>query len=424
MNHFFSFPNYRLLVICTLFFLFCAGAVFSVSAAEDEITPPDPSSLHALSACLMDADSGRILYAKEADVLRANASTTKILTCILALEYGNPDDLVTVSKYAASMPDVQLNINTGETYRLKDLLYSLMLESHNDTAVAIAEHIGGDTKHFAEMMNEKAAELGCTESHFITPNGLDAADKTENGEQIHGTTAKELCKIMAYCIKNPDFLTITQTDTYSFTNYVTEDDGTIRPGNRAFTVNNKNAFLHMMEGVISGKTGFTGNAGYCYVCALKRDDKTMTLTLLGCGWPHNKHYKWEDAKTLLQYGIDAYTIKNLQDPALSFPDIPVEDGILKTSDPALLNADKTPLAKLVVSNPPLPYPVCASDTLTISSQYKKKLHAPAKAGDAVGTVTYRLNGEIIRQSPILIKNSVEKITFLHCLRGIFRKFCL
>ena len=116
--------------------------------------------LYAQSAVLMDADTGRVLYGKEADVRRPMASTTKIMTCILALEEGNEEDWVSVSSYAASMPDVQLNIREGEEYRLGDLLYSLMLESHNDTAVAVAEHIGGSVEGFAAMMRSEERRVG------------------------------------------------------------------------------------------------------------------------------------------------------------------------------------------------------------------------------------------------------------------------
>lgn len=308
----------------TLFFLFffVFFTTFHLSAGE-----PSPDELHALSACLMDADSGRILYGKTCSEVRPNASTTKIMTCILALEYGNPDDLVCVSKYAASMPDVQLNMNTDEYYRLGDLLYSLMLESHNDTAVAIAEHISGDVSSFAALMNEKAAQIGCTGTHFITPNGLDATETVDGTEYIHGTTAADLCLIMSYCIKNDTFLSITQTASHTFTNYSIGDDGNAVPGNRSFTVNNKNAFLHMMDGVISGKTGFTGNAGYCYVTALRNGDRTFTVTLLGCGWPNNKTYKWQDASLLLNYGLENFSKKDLFDYEMQFPPVSVMDGI-------------------------------------------------------------------------------------------------
>ncbi len=180
--------------------------------------------LYAQSAILMDAGSGRILYEKNSEEIRPMASTTKIMTCILALEYGNLEDFVEVSSYAASMPKVKLNMRAGERYYLKDLLYSLMLESHNDSAVAIAEHIGGSVEGFAAMMNQKAKDIGCFDTFFITPNGLDAAATTPDGEtKIHSTTAADLAKIMSYCIMDSpakeEFLNITRTPSYQFEGY-------------------------------------------------------------------------------------------------------------------------------------------------------------------------------------------------------------
>ena len=137
---------------------------------------------------VMEAETGRILDGDGYDNRLSMASTTKIMTCILALENGNLSDTVTVSKEAARQPEVKLGMKEGETYVLNDLLYSLMLESHNDTAVAIAGHVGGTVEGFADMMNRKAQELGCSHTYFITPNGLDASD----GEGIHHTTAEDL----------------------------------------------------------------------------------------------------------------------------------------------------------------------------------------------------------------------------------------
>ena len=241
-----------IIVLCISLIL--TSVVLEVFAKEHQ----DSLGLYAKSAVLMDADSGRVLYGKEEEQFLANASTTKIMTCILAIESGRLDETVTVSQHAASMPKVHLGMTTKDTFLLKDLLYSLMLESHNDSAVAIAEHVGGSVEKFAEMMNEKAKEIGCEHTHFITPNGLDAKDETGS----HGTTAKDLATIMSYCIKNDTFLKITQTKQYSFQNV---------ERSRNFTCNNHNAFLQMMDGALSGKTGFTADAGYCYVGALKRE---------------------------------------------------------------------------------------------------------------------------------------------------------
>ena len=147
----------------------------------DRPAQPDPLKLNAQSAVLADGLTGRVLYGKGEDTIRPMASTTKIMTCILALELGNPDDVVTATKEAAGQPKVHLGVQSGQTFYLKDLLYSLMLESHNDAAVMIAEHIGGSVPGFARLMNEKAKALGCENTYFITPNGLDAKETDEAG---------------------------------------------------------------------------------------------------------------------------------------------------------------------------------------------------------------------------------------------------
>lgn len=296
-------------------------------------------NLHAGGAVLMDGYTGRILYEKNASQVLPMASTTKIMTCITALENGDPDETVEVSAYAASMPDVQLGMNRGEKYRLGDLLLSLMLESHNDSAVAIAEHIGAKiaqsensgkqgmeaslrtteesralVEAFAGLMNQKAGEIGCEDTYFITPNGLDASVEMqdENGktvEKVHSTTAAELALIMRYCLseseKADDFVEITQTREASFT-----DCGQTR----SFSCVNHNRYLDMKEGAVSGKTGFTGKAGYCYVGAVNRDGVYLIVSLLACGWPPAKSLKWQDMNTLIDYGLDNYSCVRINVP--------------------------------------------------------------------------------------------------------------
>ena len=167
-------------------------------AAVQSAVKPEPLNLNSRSAVLMDADTGRVLYGKNETEDLPMASTTKIMTCILALENAGPETEVLVSDRAASMPEVKLHIKKGEKYRMEDLLYSLMLESHNDSAVAIAEAVAGSVEKFADMMNRKAVELGCGDTCFVTPNGLDAEDP-ESGK-IHSTTAEDLARILRYCI--------------------------------------------------------------------------------------------------------------------------------------------------------------------------------------------------------------------------------
>ena len=305
-------------VLMTAVLIICQ--IFPVKAADDE-------NLYALSAVLMDGETGRVLYGKEAYKGRPNASTTKVMTCILALELAKGDDYVQVSGNAASQPQTRLGMREGQQFYLEDLLYSLMLKSHNDSAVAIAEHIGGSVEGFAEKMNEKAKELGCKDTHFVTPNGLDGED--EGG--IHHTTARDLALIMAYAIKNATFVHITQTRDYTFTDI---------SGKKHYSVHNTNAFLDMETGVISGKTGFTGNAGYCYVCAVRQDERLFIVALLGCGWPGNKNYKWSDTKKLLSYGRENYQYVMLPElPQL--PEIPVTEAAPGKEDPYPQKSDRS-----------------------------------------------------------------------------------
>ena len=364
-------------------------------------------SLYATSAVLMDADSGRILYEKNGFEKRPMASTTKIMTCILALENGAGDDYVMVSDKAAAQPDVQLGMREGEQYYLEDLLYSLMLMSHNDTAVAIAEHIGGSTEGFAGMMNEKAKEIGCTDTYFITPNGLDAED--EKG--VHHTTARDLALIMRYAIRSETFLKITQTREYSFTDLDEK---------REFSVHNTNALLTMTDGVLSGKTGFTGDAGYCYVCACEKDEKTFVVSLLGCGWPNNKGYKWKDSLKLLDYGEDNFDYEKFW-KELKFPEVPVKDGVEKNitfGDTAVVSgipsvSEKEKNKKILMKK---------GEKISCRLEMPEKLQAPVKKGNRIGTLIYSLGEEELASYPVLADRNVEKVSYGWCVDQVFHDF--
>ena len=286
----------KILLTLTLIFALCLNQ-YRLNAGMIESISSD-IRLNALSACLYDCLGQRFLYEKNADEKRAVASTTKIMTLILVLELGNLDDIVTFSQNASKQPDVQMNGCTGERYVLRDLCYAMMLESYNDVAVAIAEHIGGSCEKFAELMNEKAKTLGCYDTHFVTPNGLDREDK----EGEHLSTAKDMAKIASYAIQNEKFCEIIRTNNYSFS----EIDG-----KRKVSVCNRDAFLTMYEGAIGVKTGFTGKAGYCFVGAVKKDGATLVAVVLGSGWPPKKTLKWSDTKMLMDYGFEEFKVTEL-----------------------------------------------------------------------------------------------------------------
>lgn len=387
-------------------------------AAEGEEKKENSTNiqLYARSAVLMDADSGRVLFGKNENEQMPMASTTKIMTCILALENGNREDMVTVSAYAAAQPKVHLGMYEGQQFKLKDLLYSLMLESHNDSAVAIAEHIGGSVEGFAAMMNQKAKDIGCFDTYFITPNGLDAAAADEAGNnRIHSTTARDLARIMKYCIeeseKKEEFLEITRTQNYFFS------DG---EGKGSYSCINHNAFLTMMDGALSGKTGFTNNAGYCYVGALRRDGKTFVVALLACGWPNNKSYKWSDTRKLMEYGLENYEYRNVYEPEQLKP-LRVEGGIPASGKPydeayveISLENQEEELNVLLREGEQVEKKIRLSKTLT----------APVEEGAAAGSIGYYLEGELLKEYPVVTDTDVERMDFPWVFKYIWKLYAL
>ena len=411
------------------------------TGAESVPEPLEDISLYATAAVLMDADSGRVLYEKNGFTSMAMASTTKIMTCILALEHADLTEEAEVSAYASTMPKVKLYVKKGEKYVLRDLLYSLMLESHNDSAVVIAEHVGKkylpkelqskstaeftteESKQavaaFADLMNQKAQEIGCEDTWFITPNGLDATETIHmpDGSDLvkeHSTTAADLARIMSYCIKasafTDKFLEITRTSSYSFS-----------ANGRSYSCVNHNAFLSMMTGALSGKTGFTNKAGYCYVGALEQDGRTFVVALLACGWPNHKTYKWSDTRELMEYGLAHYTYHMFSEVPIDtqqFEPVPVAGGCTKVlGDTAYvtLEAAGSATGGLLLRE---------DEQFTVKYSVAESLQAPVEAGTEVGSVEYLLGDTVCVRIPVVTQNSVEMIDFRWCLEQILERYFL
>jgi D-alanyl-D-alanine carboxypeptidase (penicillin-binding protein 5/6) len=436
--------------------------------------------LYSTAAVLMDADSGRVLYGVNEDSVLAMASTTKIMTCILVLENGHLEDMAEVSSYAAGMPQVKMGVRTKESYRVEDLLYALMLESQNDAAVVLAEYIGkaylpedlrnidtGDYTQaqskeavaaFTALMNQKALEIGCENTWFITPNGLDGEEivTTNTGEVVaktHSTTAADLARIMTYCIKESPqkeaFLTITRTPSYYFTG-----------GNgRSFSFVNHNAFLNMMEGALTGKTGFTNKAGYCYVGALEREGKTLVVALLACGWPNHKTYKWSDTRALMQYGLDNFTYHKFEEAAYreaDLPEITVENGRptylggTATTGLCIPSRDDTSEADgaseaegaseadgtMKPDDTSKPDDASEPDDVTktegillkkgekiqVICKLKESLSAPVAEGELAGMIYYVVDGKAYKTEQIVTTTGIEAIDFPWCFRQTIKRF--
>ncbi len=254
-----------------------------VIAAEN--TPPvsAPTSISAKAAVLIEATSGRIVFGKNENTRLSMASTTKIMTALVALEQMNPTTRITVTAESVGVEGSSIYLVEGETLTLEDLLYALMLESANDAAETIAIAVAGNVPAFADLMNQKAADLGLTDTKFVNPHGLDADG--------HYTTAKELALLTRAALQNPDFRRICATERHTIPLHDTD-------GVRLLL--NHNKLLHNYDGCIGVKTGFTKKTGRCLVSAAEREGVTMIAVTLGA--PDD----WRDHTTMLDYGFSLF----------------------------------------------------------------------------------------------------------------------
>lgn len=335
------------------------------------------TNLYAKEAILMDGDTGRVLYEKDGYTRHAMASTTKIMTAIYVIENCDLNEIATVSKNAAAQPKVHLGVQEGERYKVQDLLYALMLESFNDCAVILAEHVSGSVEQFCDEMTEKAQEMGCKDTSFETPNGLD-------GEN-HYTTPYDLARIAKYALQNEPFAGIITTKEYSFS----EIDG-----KRQTTVYNKDSFLDQYEGAIGVKTGFTNKAGYCFVGAVKHEGKYLISVVLASGWPPNKTYKWKDTISLMKYGESNYEKCVVVKEQKRVGQIQVEKGKKQTVPISIEAGDEMLLS--------------TDDRIETRLNLKKQVEAPVKKGQKVGTLSIYVNGICYDTVDIRTTESTEK----------------
>ena len=277
-----------------MFFGSAAGALAAPSRALYDITPLErpeveglvisPSdklpNLTARSAVVMDAATGTVIYSRDMDARRYPASTTKIMTLIVALEHGNLDDVVTVSKNAAGMEGSTLWLEPGDKVPLGELLHGMMMASGNDATIAVAEHIAGSVPAFVRLMNEKAEAIGAKDTHFVNPNGLP--------DEKHYSTAHDLALIAAYGYRLPEFEEIVSTRETTFP-WVKDDTRRLR---------NENQMLWLYEGGNGVKTGYTDAAGRCLVSGAKEKGLQLVAVVL------DSVYMWNDSIALLDYGFD------------------------------------------------------------------------------------------------------------------------
>ena len=384
-----SFKNFSIIILVLSLLVCCIFCPVTTQAA----------GLYSKYSVLIDSDSGRILSGSNETTAVSMASTTKIMTLILALENCDKNFVVTTSAYAASMPDVQLNAVTGEQFIINDL-YSLRSETpfinnynYDSSFLSEINHEQSEilVHIFTGLMNEKADDILLSDTYYITPNGLDA----EDNYSFHHTTAYDLAKTMAYCINNEDFLYITQTVSKTISDTT---------GRYHYQLNNKNRLLNPDEGIISGKTGFTNKAGYCYVCAYKDKNRTLCIALLACGWPPNKNYKWSDARYLIALGKQYSRQKYFNNEYTFY--IPVSKG-------------KNSFCELI-PDCSIEFLACEDDSVTIQADIPEMLSAPVNSAQIYGTINIYVNNEPIRSISLKAKQSIpKKVHALDIIRKIF-----
>ena len=346
---------------------------------------PEELDLNSRIALIYDRASGNILFEKNGKKQTPMASTTKIMTSIVVLENANLKDTVTIDSKAAGTGGSRLGLKKNDKITVNDLLYGLMLRSGNDAAVALAIHVGGSIDGFAKMMNDKAKEMGLTNSHFVVPHGLDNAE--------HYTTAFELAKMADYALNIEKFKEIVSTK-------VT----TIYINGYAKSINNTNQLLGSVSGVYGVKTGFTNGAGRCLVSSCKRDDLDIITVVIGAD---TTKIRTSDTMKLIEYAFNNYEIVNIKEiverrfeqwQEMNEDRIYVNKGIT--------NRVEVCLSEISVNN--MAVKKTEVDKIDIEANTIFYLDAPVIQGQIVGNVKVMLNNKTIEVLKIYIKNEVRK----------------
>ncbi len=334
-------------------------AAFTVSGALADI------SVSARSAILMEASTGRVIYEKDPDVRLPIASTTKLMTALVAVENGSPEEIVTVAPECEGVEGTSIYLRAGEKLTLRRLLYGLMLESGNDAAVAVACHIAGSVEKFAELMNERAAAMGLENTHFENPHGLNA--------EGHYSSARDLAKIMAEGMKNPIFAQIASTKSVSF--------GPV-------TYTNHNKLMWSFEGMEAGKTGFTKKAGRTLVtCARRGGLRLICVTL-------NDGDDWRDHEALYELGFGLWESREVAGAGEAVTTVPVISG----------ESSRVPVGPEYAVSTAAP----RDGELTVSFRLPEFVYAEVKRGDFAGFMEISSEGRVLTRVRLVFLADVAR----------------
>ena len=366
------------------------GDTFDISEILSNIESIETSSditqlptINSRAYVVIDRNSNTILIGKNENQKKKMASTTKIMTALVVIEHCNLSDTVEISKKAANTGGSKLGLKTGDNITVYDLLYGLMMRSGNDAAVALAEHVAGSITDFSNLMNEKAKNLGLSNTHFVTPHGLD--------EDEHYTTAYELAILSNYAMNNEIFSKIVGTKNY-----------TITINGYPKTLTNTNELLGVLNGVYGIKTGFTNGANRCLVTCCKRGDMDIICVVLGAD---TKKYRTTDSIKLIEYAFHNFTYVNIEKilsdnfevwKKENLPSITIMKGVSNYLD-------------ITFENPPyssIPVRSDLIDHFRVNIEYEHNLNAPITKGTSIGTITLKLEEKSIYSCNILVNTDI------------------
>ena len=332
--------------------------------------------IYSRSYISYERNTKTILFGKKINEKVPMASTTKIMTAILLLEYGNLEEYAVASKKAQATTGQQLNLKEGDKISLNDLLYAIMLYSANDGAVVIAEHIGGSVEGFCQIMNEKAKSIGCQNTNFTSPHGLDNIN--------HYSTPYDLALITDYALKISEFKKITSTK-----NYTIQINGNNRD------IRNTNRLVHENNNITGTKTGYTNNALYCLVANKVEGDKDVIVVVLGA---NTSNQRFNETREILNYSLKEYEIINIKDYIKDYIEINVIKG-------------DNEIYKITPKNIPV---LCIGkldkEKIDINYFILNNLFAPIKEGDVLGIADILINNKRVGRVEYVTKLYIKKKT--------------
>ena len=368
----------------------------SIEASSNGIQMP---TINSRAYVVIDRKTNTILVEKNENQKKKMASTTKIMTALVVIEHADLSDIVEVSKKSASTGGSRLGLKTGDKLTVSDLLYGLMMRSGNDSAVALAEYVAGSISDFANLMNEKAKSLGLSNTHFVTPHGLD--------EDEHYTTAYELAILSNYAMNNEIFAKIVGTKNY-----------TITINGYPKNLTNTNELLGVLNGVYGIKTGFTNGANRCLDTCCKRGDMDIICVVLGAD---TKKYRTTDSIKLIEYAFRNFTYVNIEEilsndfenwKKETLPNITILKGVSNYLD---ITFEELPYSSIPVRSDLV-------DCFHVYINCESILNAPVIKGTSIGTITLALDEKIVYSGNILVNTNIAHKNVFNYLYDFSQNF--